>query len=627
MLIFHEKRHKILTCVLNNYSNDIFLVCIESDPFYGGSECIRKAFEQCFLEFNIINDLQTESGVMETFDNDPIKAKETLLAPNWTVSVNTRVVWMGHLAWEGHWNPYPYPKHSLLNAAMEKTQSLITNTTYLTNSLVFSNTKTCSSYSTSLTLSLLPKKKRPLTGITLHSNKSLSTISNLWLASQSKVPWICSPSIYFPGFISSFSNTFIHMIASHPYVLPGGSMNLEEEYSSFFALSSSSSSSSGNNPILSRQQNSLDHDICLNLYARDLLDISTRTKCYPFVEPFDPFIILDTTIYSTIDLQIPLIIKQDNPLASILFYLQHPIERMYYEYMTYFLKLPYVQSVSFDDYILSVIIDPNSELSQLRQLITSSSSSNIWEIIYRILNIQQLDQKKSSSSTSSTSSTTSTSSTSSSSSLQNTLHIHQLYLHSIYLPLIFYYESILSSGQIFLYTDIQLQSLFKTNSHNNNHQQLYQFLMQLYKQLHLPLDVRQELPQSEEQLTALFYEIKSTLYESSIFHSQHFQSLSLQYQISQDCYMKLITFFQPFNELLMNTTQLNISTWFELLPSNHTLPKYSPGYNQSRPLLWFESPISDNKATQIPLMGHLIPGRTSAEDNGFNTTLGMLNTF
>lgn len=193
---FPTKRNIILQCLLEKYHEDkVFLICIDSDTFFHGANCIREALDQCLHRINeermnklnakslvslystflnsklrteqqpsfLINSFSNElpqdinnppikhesstlspqdlvlhdrvTGLLETFQDNPMIANHTILSVhNWTVNSNTRILWLGHLAWQqihlssanGHLSSqahhhqhhfYPYPKGSLLSIA------------------------------------------------------------------------------------------------------------------------------------------------------------------------------------------------------------------------------------------------------------------------------------------------------------------------------------------------------------------------------------------------------------------------------------------------------------------------------------------------------------------------------
>ncbi len=80
-----------MSCVLKKYDDEIFQVCIESDPFYGGAECILKAFHQCHAEKTPSPDdgnpsngrhwfgRSDDNTLVERFRDDPLIAKNCLL--------------------------------------------------------------------------------------------------------------------------------------------------------------------------------------------------------------------------------------------------------------------------------------------------------------------------------------------------------------------------------------------------------------------------------------------------------------------------------------------------------------------------------------------------------------------
>jgi len=73
-------------------------------------------------------------------------------------------------------------------------------------------------------------------------------------------------------------------------------------------------------------------------------------------------------------------------------------------------------------------------------------------------------------------------------------------------------------------------------------------------------------------------------------------------------------FLNPFQELLKNYTRdLNITIGYDIdyfpafsMQFYETLPKFSPGWNESRPLLWFESKIVGIELTE-PVNGRKVP--------------------
>jgi hypothetical protein len=139
--------------LVNSFSDDIpdrFEKAEDVEELKGvndGSKSNRKKKPKVVLTQSVSTvEGQNEIGILETFNNDPLKAKASVLSShNWTVSRNTHIVWIGHLAWQqvtslksslssssfmfplsfaSSPSHYPYPSSSLLFVATKKNSEL-----------------------------------------------------------------------------------------------------------------------------------------------------------------------------------------------------------------------------------------------------------------------------------------------------------------------------------------------------------------------------------------------------------------------------------------------------------------------------------------------------------------------
>lgn len=102
-------------------------------------------------------------------------------------------------------------------------------------------------------------------------------------------------------------------------------------------------------------------------------------------------------------------------------------------------------------------------------------------------------------------------------------------------------------------------------------------------------------------------------------------------KMSLNAYKRLNNFFIPFNNVLANLTGLNLTSWNYRWPS-YILPINPSGTNTTLPPAWFEllnEPEHHiNSINSNGLMAHLLPdNKENSEDNGFNTTFGILTMF
>ena len=75
MLVFNLPQSQIIKCVLDRYGETKFVNCVEEDSKFDGAHCIKEAFNNCFDEYDIRNDLYAQqessvdgSGMIMTFN-------------------------------------------------------------------------------------------------------------------------------------------------------------------------------------------------------------------------------------------------------------------------------------------------------------------------------------------------------------------------------------------------------------------------------------------------------------------------------------------------------------------------------------------------------------------------------
>jgi hypothetical protein len=57
LLAFSKPKSSILACVLEQYENPSFLLCLRRDRLLGGAQCVKSTFELCFKQHNRCNDM------------------------------------------------------------------------------------------------------------------------------------------------------------------------------------------------------------------------------------------------------------------------------------------------------------------------------------------------------------------------------------------------------------------------------------------------------------------------------------------------------------------------------------------------------------------------------------------
>ena len=254
---------------------------------------------------------QQQLGLLEAFDGNAYRASNTLLqAADWSLGANTRVFWLGSLAWTGNWKNYPYRNGTLLAAAAQRIQmrqysssSIVKDSgsgTGLLSSSADSSASaagaavsvaaagmagaqckvstTCHHYSNSL--SQLSSRRH--TGSNGHDGESplRHDAVSLYTYNTGMEALACAPSVVIAGFMKSATSFLFHALTRHPSVLPAlkGSQH-KETY----------------------------------CYAQDKMQpdkLLSRSWCYPFVEEHEQFITIDGTVSYNLDQLLPATIKE-----------------------------------------------------------------------------------------------------------------------------------------------------------------------------------------------------------------------------------------------------------------------------------------------------------------------------
>jgi hypothetical protein len=94
-------------------------------------------------------------------------------------------------------------------------------------------------------------------------------------------------------------------------------------------------------------------------------------------------------------------------------------------------------------------------------------------------------------------------------------------------------------------------------------------------------------------------------------------------EMSQDMYIRLNAFFEPFNNMLSQLEpSINATEWNTRLPPRY-LPMFTPGFNTTyfQPAWFIKEEILAEKKKGI--IGHLLP-KSDTESVASNTTLGII---
>lgn len=269
-----------------------------------------------------------------------------LISPNinWEVASTSRVVWLGALAKEGHWRPLNFDpvKKSLISTLSEKISLRLRS--YFDISRRPECSLQCHLYSTT------PFAFREEISLSPSPTKDLETYQT-GIESSS-----CAPSVIIAGFAQSAVSIVYSLLLLHPQVLPLlGSGLFQEDHS----LYKPSCYRTDIDPRFA-------YPYPISHCCRE--NILFRPWCYPYIKPSSAsgdvasslsslyrsnFISVDRDIRYVIDMEAPLVMKEDNPNMKIIFVLRHPIERLIAHFQELLILNPNLVSVV-------VVSSPNS---------------------------------------------------------------------------------------------------------------------------------------------------------------------------------------------------------------------------------------------------------------------------
>ena len=314
-LVFNMPHAPVIECVLQRYDDAAFVKCVESDTELGGALCIKLALNECFAQLKLTNDLE---AVSEVFDRTGRGAAMSLTTPGpaWSVSADTRLLWMGAKATSAFWPHDAVPEKSLLDAILEQVALHKLHFEHETSACTLRSP--CSPYHTSLSLLNEFRKTSYETGIEQAS---------------------CAPAVVVPGFMKSASTFLFSAISKHPQVLP---------------------------PLKGAQ---MKETYCY--HASPLRKLMKRPWCFPFVEPGENFVTSDGTVYYATNPSVPYTLKQDNPNVKVVFAVRHPADRFYSNYKFSFDT--YGKKGSMDD-LINLGTHRDDKFGKLRDLVTSDAS-------------------------------------------------------------------------------------------------------------------------------------------------------------------------------------------------------------------------------------------------------------
>eukprot|EP00597_Dinobryon_sp_UTEXLB2267_P009756 CAMPEP_0170098236 /NCGR_PEP_ID=MMETSP0020_2-20130122/315_1 /TAXON_ID=98059 /ORGANISM="Dinobryon sp., Strain UTEXLB2267" /LENGTH=493 /DNA_ID=CAMNT_0010320647 /DNA_START=734 /DNA_END=2215 /DNA_ORIENTATION=+ len=461
------------------------------------------------------------------------------------------------------------------------------------------------------------------------------------------------PSLVIAGFRSRFALSLYRAINRHPNVLPslkGPHFSQDTRYGSSI--------------------NGMEDSHCYSNF--DVGDgesnLLQRMWCLPLVEDAENFISTDFDSSYSLEPSVPYALIQDNAVSKVLLVITDPIERMYAQFKEQRLYHPLDidNNSSFDDIIL-LGMAYGTVFSEIREMVTNGTAVDyIVHYYYQQLSMDANNEY------------------SSRTFKQDTFYdinahlplSHSLLANSIFFPAVVHYVNVLGVENVRV---VQMPSANPNSSVSQNNQSIPSFITDRnttqFKEIKSEMmqlhDIANEVflflglcPYDESDVTESTE--KSTVSNSTVMvdfnmdatsaaseavkemdvltdrtddinalNSNHLIQTEL---LSQDVFDKLILYLNPFQELLKNFTRdLNITIGHDIdyppvysVQFYETLPQFSPGWNESRPLLWFESKIAGEEKIE-PVNGRkvpkLIPQRLSKVENGYNTTLGMLAAF
>ena len=82
LLVFNIPRSPIIRCMLDKYADEVFIECIESDKKYDGAYCISTAFNDCFTEYGVRNDLSVTAIEESNTEASPDTLNRRLFTSN-----------------------------------------------------------------------------------------------------------------------------------------------------------------------------------------------------------------------------------------------------------------------------------------------------------------------------------------------------------------------------------------------------------------------------------------------------------------------------------------------------------------------------------------------------------------
>lgn len=645
----------VVECVLSLFtSDDLFLVCLESDQHFGGAICIDKVFNQCMKRsgdgrFNVFSALNVEDAnnvavggdsrvmpsttfpssedskrpahqrlsveVLESFNNDPLKAaRELRFERNWTLREESRVLYMGMLSFPRSKHlpdddrGGPFADNSMIRSAIEQSRSIRKAEAGLLRYRPLAAHSSANNQSTAFSPPLaLLKDESPgechgyarelilpshLPYSHDHVAHQVPTAQALRvLHSTSLYQFSCAPSIFVGGFPYSHASTLYDALTEHPLVLAPQCGHASWS-ESYVSVAA----------------------------TRD------RAQCYPLIEPGERFLSVDGNLMLGVSPFAPHLIRQDNPAAKVIFVIRHPVHRLYLHYWHTLRHA--IPRLSFDELVWPVISDPFSALSRLRELIVHGASSDqILAAFY------EPSPRMTASSSPLTHSASAISANSSS------LHAHSSLQPDP--P----HSSSLSSATPPLHPPTSTNSSVSRAVQTAFRQSLYALVLQHYLNV---LGSKQILLMPAEAITSestavllrslglvsLRSYMRMTvqrMHESAQADVRTFEEIPMDMRMSQDMFCKLTTYFRPFNDLLVNLSwsfnisstvvDQNFTALWDSSPDtrNHnglwiqsrlwdSLPEFAySNHNQSWSRLWFEEEPEEEGSKLLPQL--LVPQR------------------
>lgn len=279
---------------------------------------------------------------------------------DWTLHSSVRVVWLGELAWEGHWknnadsvigssnSRYDSVNISLYDTVQRDVAHRLKKIPHLAGRSSDECMLTCHTYSSqphSLTTSLLGHS-----GSDTSSTRKQSYRTGIEDAS-------CAPSVSFVGFMQSAVPVIYALLTSHPQALA----TLGASVTSFGSTQRASCyrTAFGNRQVLYRPW-------CFPYIPPVASSPASLSPAPPastlrYVEQNTPaessppskshsyksdFLSVDVDSRYAMDLQAPLIMKTDNPEMKIIFVVRNPLERVLAHYMDVLKTYPKLVSSS-----------------------------------------------------------------------------------------------------------------------------------------------------------------------------------------------------------------------------------------------------------------------------------------